>query len=188
MIKGILQKIEHLSYVHMKDIPNIDLYMDQITSFMEIQLKNAKRYDSDKILTKTMINNYAKNRLLPPPIKKKYSKEHLLILIFIYYYKNILNFADIETILKPLTERYFYKNADISLVSIYEELVSIEKESIDDIKAEVLRMYTKSEESFESCEDREYLQLFAFICELSFDIYIKKMILENLIDELRKNP
>ncbi len=58
----------------------------------------------DKILTKTMINNYAKNNLLPPPVKKKYSKEHLLVMIFIYYFKNFLSIKDIETMLTPITE------------------------------------------------------------------------------------
>ena len=46
-----------------------------------------------------MINNYAKNDLLPPPIKKKYSKEHVLLLIFIYYYKGILSISDIQKVL-----------------------------------------------------------------------------------------
>ena len=48
---------------------------------MEAQLAHSKRYEDDKILTKTMINNYAKNNLLPSPEKKRYSKEHLLVLI-----------------------------------------------------------------------------------------------------------
>ena len=54
---------------------------------MDKRLAKSRRYDNDKILTKTMINNYAKNDLLPPPVKKKYSKEHMLLLIFIYYFK-----------------------------------------------------------------------------------------------------
>lgn len=59
--------IEKLDYIKPDTIPNIDLYMDQVTTFMDSNLARSKRYDSDKILTKTMINNYAKNDLLPPP-------------------------------------------------------------------------------------------------------------------------
>ena len=77
---------------------------------METQLSSSKRYEEDKILTKTMINNYAKNNLLPPPEKKKYSKEHMLVLIFIYYFKNILSIKDIETLLKPITDNYFHSD------------------------------------------------------------------------------
>ena len=76
MISSILDSISRIDYIKPEEIPGIDLYMDQVTTFMEKNLKSSKRYESDKILTKTMINNYAKNNLLPPPLKKKYSKEH----------------------------------------------------------------------------------------------------------------
>ncbi len=87
--------------------------MDQVTTFMEAQLAHSKRYADDKILTKTMINNYAKNNLLPSPEKKRYSKEHLLVLIFIYYFKNILSINDIQTLLGPLTDKYFKSDGKI---------------------------------------------------------------------------
>lgn len=74
MLNSILNELSHLQYVHPGDIPNIDLYMDQVTTFMDEQLDSTKRYKEDKILTKTMINNYTKNNLLPPPVKKKYSR------------------------------------------------------------------------------------------------------------------
>ena len=106
LLNSILESVGGIDYIHPVDIPNIDLYMDQVTTFMEEQLSSTKRYEDDKILTKTMINNYAKNNLLPPPIKKKYSKEHLLVLIFVYYFKNLLSIKDIEILLKPLTDKY----------------------------------------------------------------------------------
>ena len=98
-LSDLLAELQRIDYVRPEDIPNIDLYMDQITTFMDSQLEASKRHADDKILTKTMINNYAKNNLLPPPVKKKYSKEHLLIMIFIYYFKNFLSIKDIETML-----------------------------------------------------------------------------------------
>ena len=67
MINSILESVSRIDYIKPEDIPNIDLYMDQVTTFMEEQLVSSKRYTDDKILTKTMINNYAKNKLLPPP-------------------------------------------------------------------------------------------------------------------------
>ena len=82
MIRHILDWVSGIGYIKPEDIPNIDLYMDQVTTFMDEQLASTKRYKEDKILTKTMINNYTKNNLLPPPVKKKYSREHMLLLIF----------------------------------------------------------------------------------------------------------
>lgn len=187
LLNSILEELSSLSYVHPGDVPNIDLYMDQVTTFMDEQLASTKRYPDDKILTKTMINNYTKNNLLPPPVKKKYSREHLLLLVFIYYFKNILSIKDIETVLAPLTEKYFPDGSSFELADIYKEVCKIEKEQLDSIKENVTATYEKSAETFTHLadgEDKEILQQFAFICSLSFDVYIKKMIIELIIDDL----
>ena len=89
--------------IELSDIPNIDLYMDQVTTFMEESLKSYKRYPVDKVLTKTMINNYAKAKLFPSPLKKKYTKNHLMLLVIIYHLKSILSINDINKLLKPIT-------------------------------------------------------------------------------------
>ena len=187
MINSILESVSRIDYIKPEDIPNIDLYMDQVTTFMEEQLVSSKRYADDKILTKTMINNYAKNKLLPPPEKKRYSKEHVLTLIFIYYFKSILSIKDIETVLKPLTEKYFSGNDTMELSSIYEELCHMEKERLDSLKDSVSSAYDKAGEAFDQLpdgEDRDILQKFAFICNLSFDVYLKKMMIERIIDDI----
>ena len=133
-----------------------------------------------------MINNYAKNNLLPPPVKKKYSKEHVLALIFIYYFKNILSIKDIETLLAPITEKYFDTGGEPCMTSIYEEICQLEKSRIDAVQKDVARSYHRAMHSFTDVpeEERDYLQLFSFICSLSFDVYVKKLLIEKLIDGL----
>ena len=186
MLNSILSSISRIDYVRPDSIPNIELYMDQVTAFMEKELSTTKRFPEDKILTKTMINNYAKNNLLPPPVKKKYSREHILVLIFIYYFKNILSIKDIETLLAPITEKYFDNDSSFDLTSIYEEICQTEKERIDSLQKEVARAHRTAAESFSQApeDERDYLQLFSFICSLSFDVYVKKLLIEKLIDEL----
>lgn len=184
LLNSILASLSRIDYIKPDNIPNLDLYMDQITTFMDTQLAACRRYPEDKILTKTMINNYAKNDLLPPPVKKKYSKEHVLLLIFIYYFKNILSIGDIQEILNPLTERYFGKEKDINLTQIYEEVFSLEKEEVNNLSKDIAKKYQVSHSTFADAEgqDQEYLQNFAFICMLSFDVFVKKMLIEKLID------
>ena len=186
MLNSILSSISRIDYVRPDDIPNIDLYMDQVTTFMEKELASSKRHEDDKILTKTMINNYAKNNLLPPPVKKKYSKEHLLIMIFIYYFKNFLSIKDIETLLKPITEKYFHTDENLSMTDIYEEICSVQKSRIDSLQEELKTAFARSEGSFSKVhdEDKEQLQLFSLLCDLSFDVYVKKQIIEKLLDEV----
>ena len=186
-LQDLFSYLGNLSHVKADEIPDIDLYMDQVTTFMDSHLKDMRRHPGDKVLTKTMINNYAKNNLLPSPVKKKYSREHLLLLVFIYYFKNILSIKDIETVLAPLTEKYFPDGSSFELADIYKEVCKIEKEQLDSIKENVTATYEKSAETFTHLadgEDKEILQQFAFICSLSFDVYIKKMIIERIIDDL----
>lgn len=186
LLNSILSSISRIDYIRPNDIPNIDLYMDQVTTFMEEQLKRTKRYEDDKILTKTMINNYAKNNLLPPPVKKKYSKEHVLVMIFIYYFKNILSIKDIERLLTPITEKAFDEEDSLDMTAVYEEICQMEKSRIEALQNDVAKSYNLAMNSFSELpeEQKKNLELFAFICNLSFDVYVKKQIIEKLIDEL----
>ena len=125
LMSGILKDMSALNYIKPGDVPNINLYMDQVTTFMYEHLHDTKRTTDDKVLTKTMINNYAKNNLLPSPVKKKYSKEHIYILTFIYYFKNILSISDIQKMLNPLTEKFFDEGYKPDLDYIYKEIFSM---------------------------------------------------------------
>lgn len=188
-IQALLSCLDGLSYIKPEEIPGIELYMDQVTTFMDEHLKNTKRYPEDKVLTKTMINNYAKNNLLPPPVKKKYSKEHMFMLIFIYYFKNLLSFNDIEQLFKPILDHHFAADSGLSLGDIYREVFSLEHGQMARLKDDVNAKFEAARTTFQTAEDgsgeQEYLQLFAFICELSFDVYLKKLMIEALADQLR---
>ncbi len=188
LINSILASLSRVDFIKAEDIPNIDLYMDQVTTFMEQQLNKSRRYPDDKIMTKTMINNYAKNKLIPPPAGKKYTKQHILLLAFIYYFKNLLSISDIDKLLTPLYGDDFTKNipSGLSLEDIYKSVFSLEKNELDVIVEDITRRFAVSQEMFPEVEglEGEHLRYFTFICMLSFDVYIKKMIIENLIDLL----
>ena len=182
------EKLKSIDYVKTEDIPNIGLYLDQVTTFMDEQLEACKRYDDDKILTKTMINNYAKNNLLPAPEKKKYSKEHVLTLLFIYYFKNLLSISDIQALLNPITDSYFGNKDDFNMEDVYNEVFHLEKEESGKLLKDLGKKYFIAQHTFEQFpeEDRSFLQKFSFICLLSYDVYIKKMVIESMIDELHQ--
>lgn len=185
-LNSIIASLSRIDYIRPDSIPNIELYMDQVTTFMDNQLAQSKRHDDDKILTKTMINNYAKNNLLPPPVKKKYSKEHVLMLIFIYYFKNILSISDIQSILNPLTEKYFASDANLNLTDIYEEVFSLENDEVKNMMKDITQKFNTSFETFADApeKDQEFLHTFSFICMLSFDVFVKKMLIEKIIDDM----
>ena len=185
-VNSLLQRLAKLNYIKPGDVPNIDLYMDQVTTFMDEHLSDVKRYEDDKILTKTMINNYTKNDLLPPPVKKKYSKEHIYVLTFIYYLKNILSISDIQKLLNPLTDKFFNKEELPDLEYIYSEIYHMEKAQIASLSKDVVERMQVAKEAFldvENEEDKDFLQLFSLVGLLSFDVYMKKNIIESLIDD-----
>ncbi len=184
-LNNILRDLQDSKHIPLEDLPNIDLYMDQLTTFMDNRLASTKRYSEDKVLTKTMINNYAKNKILPSPNKKQYTTEHLITLLFIYYFKSFLSITDIQKLLEPIEEKYFDQDK-INLKHIYSEVFSMEDEALKKLRADVEEKYATSRESFAEVpeKDRDLLQKFAFICELCFDVYLKKTIVEKLIDDL----
>lgn len=185
-ILDLLDKLNTIEYINPESIPNIELYMDQVTSFIDGQLAGSKRNEDDKLLTKTMINNYTKNDLLPPPVKKKYSKEHLLCLIFIYYLKNIVSINDIHAILKPITENYFGNKEGFDMEDIYAEIFRMEKEESKKILKEFSKKYSIAKDTFADfpAENQEMLHAFSFICLLSFDVYMKKQLIEKIVDDV----
>lgn len=183
-LESILNKI---NLIDANDIPNIDLYMDQVTTFMESHLGNLKRSPDDKVLTKTMINNYAKNHLLPSPDKKKYSRNHMILLTFIYYFKNVLPINDIKTLMSGITEKNFALGSKPELEEIYREVIRYQPEIMEQVRANLDVVENLAEDSFAKLnknEEKEELKLFTLLCLLSFDVYIKKTLIESVIDSM----
>lgn len=100
----IINKIANRKSILTKDIPNLDLYMDQIMTLFDTNLTDYKRYEDDKILTKTMINNYSKSKVITPVKGKKYNKEQIIQMLLIYQLKNNLSIQEIKELLTPFYE------------------------------------------------------------------------------------
>ena len=193
IISNEIEALKNIKTIAPDDPPDIYLYMDQVTAFLREHLMNDNVHDDDKLLTKTMINNYTKKKLLPPPIKKKYSKQHLYFLTLIYYYKNFLTIDEIHDLLAPITEKYS-ENDPLTIEytqrfysKIYEMYGNQQDGIVADIKDDletVRKMIeeTKNEEEIPfSNEVEEYLELLLLVTVLSNDIYYKKVLIENLI-------
>ena len=169
------EMVEAIKFVSIDDIPRIDLYMDQVLTFMEEHLKSGTRDpEHDKILTKTMINNYVKNDVLIPPVRKKYGMDHMVLLLVIYYLKSFLSIGDIQKVVEPL------KDQDESLEQIYRTTYENLKEEIESSLQETDRQFERAKETF---PDNEELQKFALIARMSTEIYLKKLYIERLLDQ-----
>ena len=177
--------LKNMDLIKPEDIPSIELYMDQVTTFMENHLGRLKRTDDDKVLTKTMINNYAKNDLLPSPEKKKYSKDHVLLLTFIYYFKSFLTIGDIKILTGELSEKYFKSGKKPALSDIYSELLECFPDLMDGFKSDVINAKKLAEKCMENTDSSDaYLEKLFFISLLGIDVYMKKQMIEEMIDEM----
>ena len=178
--KKLLQIATSLSYIDPDEIPEIDLYMDQLTTFMEDKLNANKRSEDDKTMTKTMINNYTKNNLLPPPDKKRYSKDHLIMLLYIYYLKNFVSITDIQTLLAPMNNNDCYNGeSPVNIEEVYRKLFNYEIDNYNDIIKSILSTYDKYDP-----ETDAYLHDMCMVSMLSVDVYVKKKCIEHLIDDM----
>ena len=77
-LNRIMEMTMNQAYIQKNEIPDIDLYVDQIITLLEGRLGQNKRNAADKVITKTMINNYSKDGLLKRIKGKKYYKEQFL--------------------------------------------------------------------------------------------------------------
>ena len=180
ILESMMKRVDQLTYIRPEEIPNIDLYMDQVLTFMNERLRHTTRNPgADKLLTKTMINNYAKSDLLPPPDKKKYSRDHILLLLFIYYFKGVLSINDTGELLGNFSDTYFGRKKEFGLEDIYNEVFSLEAGQIEILRKDLYDKFGIAEATFKDGpeESQEFLRFFSFICLLSFDVYVKRMLL-----------
>lgn len=189
ILDELIGMLDKLSYVKPEEIPNIDLYMDQVLSFINDRTRYLTRNpEEDKIFTKTMINNYAKTKILPAPVKKKYSKDHILLLLLIYYFKGVLSVGDTGELLGKITEKYFGNTEDLAFEDIYQEVFKLEAGEIEFLKKDIEDKFRIAEETFPNApeESQDFFKNFAFICLLSYDVFMKKLMIEKLVDECCK--
>lgn len=177
--------VRELGYVQIEDIPKMELYMDQVTSFMEDNLAASSRNPGqDKILTKTMINNYVKNDVLPAPIRKKYGTNQIVLLVMIFYLKSFLSLSDIEKLLRPVRERFAEQSDNVSIRASYTAICESVSDEIEAIQADTARQFEATRERFRDLPEEEYRQMMEFDLEarICAEIFIKKLYLERLLD------
>lgn len=145
--------------IALEDIPGIDLYMDQVIQLFEKSFGSSTRNDEDKVLTKTMINNYAKGKLFFPIKNKKYSKEHLILISLIYQLKGGLSIQDIKQTLGGISDRA--ESGELELEQFYQSYLNLHGKNIEifnedvlktekDVHAEVLKLDADNSEELET--------------------------------------
>ena len=185
VLHKLVEEVSLFNEIDIRDIPNIDLYMDQVTTFFDDRLGHLKRGDNDTILTKTMINNYTKDKVLIPPKSKKYSKEHMILLILIYNLKQILSINDIKSLLMPLTKEILADEDDsISLEDVYSAFIDIKSEELAGFHKYFEDRFSNIKEKLSEKNKENYskLELLLLVLSLITQAYTQKRLAEKIID------
>ena len=161
-LNKIIEKVVERSYLTSDDIPDLDLYMDQIMTLFDQHLDDNKRYEDDKLLTKTMINNYSKAKVISPVKGKKYTKEQIIQMLMIYYLKNTLTIQEIKKVLSPLYEK------NIALKNIYDQFIQLKQEQTKQLQQFIHQQISAYQLDVSKDEDR--LMIMMILSSLSYSL------------------
>ncbi len=121
-------------------LPDIDLYMDQVVSYLPRQSVGGKAPS----MTSAMINNYVKDGLLPRACGKRYHKEHLIYLTAIGLLKNVLTVKDMKLLLdreiSEGQEQDFYKKLLMGIDEAYTRTNKVVDEDLSEEELTVTAM------------------------------------------------
>lgn len=184
----LIEEVSNYEDIKLSEIPCVDLYMDQVTTFFDDKLSLLKRDVDDKILTKTMINNYAKAKLLMPIKGKKYSKDQLVLLSLIYNLKQILSLNDLNLILSPIIKSLSSDDKNLALDDIYNVFLHINK-----LQREEFNSWFKKKLELVSTEaakielhDKDTVELILTVLMLISSANAQKKMAEKIIDKFFK--
>lgn len=165
-----------------RDIPNIDLYVDQILNLVaDKQAQGSERHMSRQ-LTKTMINNYSKDGIIMPIKGKKYSREQVIQILYIYSLKNTLSMSEIKRLLHGAYDiEGFNAEALSSLYDTYQDVKRGTREKTLDILSEdILKGLSLDPEN-----DADYISAVCALVSLSAHL---KCVAQAMIDERFPEP
>ena len=180
----ILNSLHLESNIKLDEIPEIDLYMDQVIQLFESKLSEQKRKEDEKILTKTMINNYAKGNLLMKIKNKKYTKEHMILIGLIYNLKGALSLTDIKTMFDPIIES-FSKEEDYPLYDIYEAFLKIYDSNLENLSTSSKDIYSRVQELVKDTNGKlgDFEEKFLLVCAYVSMSNLYRRMSEKIIDE-----
>ncbi|GAB4072846.1 DUF1836 domain-containing protein [Barrientosiimonas marina] len=183
-MKELAESLHLNHYLRPDDIPDLNLYMDQVIQLFERQFDNTTRYPDDKVLTKTMINNYAKGKLFFPVENKKYTKEHLLLISMIYQMKGALSISDVKTALNQLN--YKVTDEGFDLQQFYEQYLQLLDDNVNKFSEAIQDQQQEVSQTLDKAEgpDRAYLEQLLLIAVFTAMSNYYRRAAEKLVDDL----
>ncbi len=167
-----------------KNFPDMELYIDQMVSCLNGEL-SLYRQGGEGPVTKAMVSNYTKHRMIPGPDGKKYGKDHLIFMCIVFYLKNSLSMDQIQKLMKPLLDNYSSEWDDtVDLSKMYRVFSEYFRKEEAELPGQIARRVSDAKKlcaKFEAEDDTS--ELFTLITTLIMESYAERFIAEKLLEE-----
>ncbi|WP_416828581.1 DUF1836 domain-containing protein [Ectobacillus polymachus] len=168
--------------ITLEDIPNVDLYVDQVVQLFENSYQMTTRKPDEKVLTKTMINNYAKGKLFFPIKSKKYTKHHIILISLIYQLKGSLSINDIKSVLDELNNKLITEE-DFDLAALYTSFLHLTEKNVENFKEDIQKRLEEVKEETDVFEDEKLEQLLLVSSFVTISNLYRRLA-EKIVDEM----
>ena len=168
------------------DLPQVDLYMDQVIQLFENAYGETLRNEDEKVLTKTMINNYSKGKLLFPIQNKKYSNDHLILMSLIYQLKGGLSISDIKISLDEINKKVVEED-QFPLTAIYETYLSLAQQNVKSFESSLSQSLLSVQQEVSLLEgvNLDSMENFLLIASLIHMSSMYRRVAEVLVDDMK---
>lgn len=178
-----LKDLEGYKLPDYEDFPQIELYMEQVVSYICEALDTLYK-GKDQIITSFMINNYVKAKIIEPPHKRKYNREHIGYLFAISLLKNVVSMKDIAVFIdldksfekdKKKLYRYFK--------DIQEDCIKNEAHRIN-VRLDAINKSNKRKKKDSKSEEQDKLNYSYLALRLYIESLTAKLIADSIMNRL----
>ncbi|MGI6230379.1 MAG: DUF1836 domain-containing protein [Tractidigestivibacter sp.] len=116
--RALAERMSQLHISRSSELPRLDLYLDQLLSFVSQELSFMQLPDEGPLVTGSMVNNYVKLHVLPAPIKHRYTRKHVAVLICVCAFKRVFSISQVAKVVHMVSRE------DVDEFQVYDELCS----------------------------------------------------------------
>lgn len=165
-VRQAAEEMTQLPQITPGEIPDIELYMDQLLTYLDRRLGFFGQGEEGSFVTKAMINNYSKAKLLPPARSKRYGKDHVMALTLIGQLKRVLPVQEMDKILGQAPQQ---------MEGLYELFLKAQRQAF--FQAPQL-----AQELLEEAADQEEWGSAAVVIQLAAEAQMRLLLAQRLLD------
>lgn len=140
-VQSIAEEMTAAPQISREEIPDIEIYMDQLTTYLDKRLSFYNREEGAPFVTRSMVNNYSKAGLLPPTAAKRYSQDHIMVLSLVCQLKRLFTIQDLGRLLAPVAGEP---------EELYRHFLTAQREAFDETPEMTRRLLSALEEGEET--------------------------------------